>query len=137
MPGSFFKPFIFEKLALNLYFFRLLAENQEGSSEVCNISGWYSSVCVDLDIDSLAINTLLQSHHVTDIEGTSSATAFDAAATTSLDDMMSGNQLIVYDESARCAEAFKILRMMATAWMRDISIYQNVFADFQVIHFYR
>ncbi|XP_018571015.1 DNA polymerase epsilon catalytic subunit A [Anoplophora glabripennis] len=117
---------------------RLLAENQEGSSEVCNTQGWYSSVCVELDIDSLAINTLLQSHHVTDIEGTSNATAFDAAGTTSIDDMMAGNQtLTIYDETARCAEAFKILRTMASGWMRDISVYRNVFADFQVIHFYR
>lgn len=51
--------------------------------------------------------------------------------------MMSGNQITVYDETARCAEAFKILRTMATTWMRDITVYQNVFADFQVIHFYR
>ncbi|CAG9813248.1 unnamed protein product [Phaedon cochleariae] len=116
---------------------RLLAENQEGSSEVCNLPGWYSTVCVELDIDSLAINTLLQSHHVTDIEGTSNITAFDATAVTSLDDMMTGNQTLTYDETARCSEAFKILRTMASAWMRDISVYRNVFADFQVIHFYR
>ncbi|XP_023014693.2 DNA polymerase epsilon catalytic subunit 1 [Leptinotarsa decemlineata] len=117
---------------------RLLAENQEASSEVCNEPGWYSMVCVELDIDSLAINTLLQSHHVTDIEGMSNITAFDASAVTSVDDMISGNQAITtYDESARCAEAFKILRTMAASWMRDISLYRNVFADFQVIHFYR
>ncbi|XP_044265120.1 DNA polymerase epsilon catalytic subunit 1 isoform X2 [Tribolium madens] len=115
---------------------RLLAENQEGSSEVCNIPGWYSSVCVELDIDSLAINTLLQSHHVTDIEGTSAATAFDAATATSLEDLV-GDNSTVYDETARCAEAFKVLRAMASTWMRDISLYRNVFADFQVVHFYR
>lgn len=94
-------------------------------------------MCVELDVDSLAINTLLQSHHVTDIEGTNAATAFDAVTHTSIDDMMSGNQAAVYDETTRCAETFKILRIMATAWMRDISLYRNVFADFQVIHFYR
>ncbi|CAH2005328.1 unnamed protein product [Acanthoscelides obtectus] len=117
---------------------RLLAENQEGSTEVCNQAGWYASVCIELDIDSLAINTLLQSHHVSDIEGTSNVVAFDAVATTTINDMVSGNQpLTSYDESARCAEAFKILRIMATGWMRDISVYRNVFADFQVIHFYR
>lgn len=117
---------------------RLLAENQEGSSEVCNVPGWYSSVCVELDIDSLAINTLLQSHHVTDIEGTSAITAFDAAAMTSLEDLVGDNSAVTsYDETARCAEAFKILRTMASTWMRDISIHRNVFADFQVIHFYR
>lgn len=118
--------------------YRLTSENQEASLDVCNVPGWYNSVCVELDIDSLAINTLLQSHHVTDIEGTTAVTAFDAAtATTSLDNMLSENQVTVYDETTRCAEAFKILRIMATAWMRDISLYRNVFADFQVIHFYR
>nr|XP_022913041.1 DNA polymerase epsilon catalytic subunit A [Onthophagus taurus] len=116
---------------------RLLAENQEGSSEVCNNPGWYSMSSVELDIDSLAICTLLQAHHVTDIEGTSTATAFDAATTTSIDDMISGTSVTVYDETARCAEAFKILRTMASTWMRDISMHRNVFADFQVIHFYR
>ncbi|KAF2878625.1 hypothetical protein ILUMI_27547, partial [Ignelater luminosus] len=117
---------------------RLLAENQEGSTEVCNNPGWYSGVCVELDIDSLAINTLLQAHHVTDVEGTSSATAFDAVNTASIDDLIAGNNTATtYDETARCAEAFRILRTMAGVWMRDISLYRNQFADFQVIHFYR
>lgn len=116
----------------------MVADNQEGSSEVCNNPGWYSNVCVELDIDSLAINTLLQSHQVTEIEGTSSATAFDAAAATSVVDLVGENQsTTIYDETVRCAEAFKILRAMAGSWMRDISLYRNVFADFQVVHFYR
>lgn len=105
---------------------------------MCNVPGWYSSVCVELDVDSLAINTLLQSHHVTDIEGTSAITAFDAAAVTSLEDLVGDNCAVTtYDETARCAEAFRILRTMASTWMRDISLHRNVFADFQVIHFYR
>lgn len=118
---------------------RLLAECQEGASQVCNKSGWYSSVCVELDIDSLAINTLLQAHHVSDIEGTSASTAFDSVHTMSVDEMVGNHSVAtsVYDEAARCAEQFKILRTMAGTWMRDISIYHNVFADFQVIHFYR
>ncbi|XP_050295840.1 DNA polymerase epsilon catalytic subunit 1 [Anthonomus grandis grandis] len=115
---------------------RLLADSQEGSSEVCNNPGWYSSVCVELDIDSLAINTLLQSHHVTDIEGASSVTGFGATKAPSLDEMLSGKNL-GNAESTGCAEAFKVLRAMASAWMRDISMHENVCADFQVVHFYR
>lgn len=120
-----------------MFLHRLTAESHESSSDVCNVVGWYTSVCVELDIDSLPINTLLQSHHVTDIEGSNAATAFDATTPTSIDGMIAGNQSSVYDDGTRCAEAFKILRIMATAWMRDISLYRNVFADFQVIHFYR
>lgn len=121
---------------LNKLEFRLLADIQEGSSEICNNPGWYSSVCIELDIDSLAINTLLQSHRIAEMEGTSNATAFDAVATTSMEDFVSG-AMTGYDESTRCSEAFRILRTMATGWMRDISVHKNVFADFQVIHFYR
>lgn len=116
--------------------YRLTAENQESSSEVCNVPGWYTSVCVELDIDSLPINTILQSHHVTDIEGSNAATAFNAAPT-SIEGMLSGNQTSTYDNGTKCTEAFKVLRTMATAWMRDISLYRNVLADFQIIHFYR
>lgn len=115
----------------------MLAENQTTSSEICNAAGWYSSVCVELDVDSLAINTLLQSPHVADVEGTSATTAFGATAPVSLDDLVGGNPVTVYDETARCAEAFRILRTMASVWMRDISVHKNVFADFQVVHFYR
>lgn len=113
-----------------------MAEYQETSSEVCNKPGWFSTMCIELDIDGLAINTLLQAHHVTDIEGTSSVNAFDAVNAPSLDDLV-GKSQTTYDETTRCAEAFKILRGMATMWMRDISLYKNVYADFQVIHFYR
>lgn len=80
---------------------------------------------------------MLQAHHVTDIEGSTSATAFDAVVPSSLNDMVGGQQLTSYDDTARCAEAFRILRTLATNWMRDISLYRNRFADFQVIHFYR
>ena len=31
--------------------------------------GAYRSVCVEIELDALAVNTLLQSHHVHDIEG--------------------------------------------------------------------
>ncbi|KAF5297091.1 hypothetical protein FQA39_LY02671 [Lamprigera yunnana] len=116
---------------------RLLAESQEESSELCNKSGWYSTVCVELNIDSLAINTLLQANRVTECEGTSTATAFDAVVPSSLDDLIGSSNMTMYDEATRCAEAFRILRNMVTVWMHDISMYRNKFADFQVIHFYR
>lgn len=92
---------------------------------------------MELDIDCLAINTLLQSHRVTDVEGTSAATAFDASAPASLEELVSGGSASLYDETIRCAEAFRILRTMASGWMRDISVYRNVYADYQVVHFYR
>nr|XP_053633938.1 DNA polymerase epsilon catalytic subunit A-like [Cherax quadricarinatus] len=119
---------------------RLVAELEETASTAqVNNSGCYSAVCVELDLDALAVTTLLQAHHINEMEGTSSSVAFDAAPQASLQDMMGGAEstLTAYDETARCAPAFRILRQMVAAWLRDVSIYQNVFADFQIIHFYR
>lgn len=90
-------------------------------------------------MDSLAINTLLQSHHVNDIEGTSTNIAFDAAPVMSVENIANNksNILPTYDDTALCGEAFKLLRSMANVWLRDVSLYRNMFADFQIIHFYR
>lgn len=42
-----------------------------------------------------------------------------------------------YDETVLCSSAFKALRSMVNAWLLDVSVYKNVFADYQIIHFYR
>ncbi|KAF2353054.1 DNA-directed DNA polymerase family B multifunctional domain [Trinorchestia longiramus] len=125
---------------------RLVAELEDSAlvTEICN-PGCYESVCVELDIDALAVTTLLQAHHINESEGTSSSIAFDSGPQISVQDMIGGANssetsiasLTSYDETARCASAFRILRQMVTAWLKDVSLYQNVFADFQIIHFYR
>ena len=84
---------------------------------------------------------LLQSHHVNDIEGTAGFVAFDAAPQSSLEEMLGGagqgSGLSSYDETALVNPAFRVLKTMVQAWMREISQYRNVFADHQVVHFYR
>ena len=54
------------------------------------IAGTYRTVCVEIELDALAVNTLLQSHHVNDIEGTAGSVAFDAAPQASLEEMLGG-----------------------------------------------
>lgn len=46
-------------------------------------------------------------------------------------------ELSSYSESAMCATVFRILKAVVASWLRDISVHRNVFADFQIIHFYR
>lgn len=48
-----------------------------------------------------------------------------------------GAELSTYSESAMCATVFRVLKAVVASWLRDISVHRNVFADFQVIHFYR
>ncbi|KAI1232850.1 hypothetical protein IHE44_0006030 [Lamprotornis superbus] len=117
---------------------RLVMEFDERASVEINNPGCYSTVCLELDIQSLAVNTVLQSHHVNDMEGGSSMSiSFDA----SLEDMVTGNQAAnipaSYDETALCSNAFRILKSMVVSWVKEITQYHNVYADNQVIHFYR
>lgn len=120
---------------------RLLTDFEESSHCAANNPGTYSSVCIELEIESLAVNTLLQYHHIHDIDGTSSFVAFHNQQATSVQDMATGDPMesVIpsYDETALCSPAFKSLRSMVNAWLLDVSVYKNVFADYQVIHFYR
>lgn len=141
----------------------MLTEFGENSSIIVNNSNCYSSYCVELEIDGLAITTILQSHHVQDVEGinsvlytrcgfyfilfiifcnsigTSWSVSFDSVPQASLEEMVEGTTTMLpsYDETALCSAAFKVLRSMVNVWLRDVSIHQNPYADFQIIHFYR
>lgn len=117
---------------------RLLAESENTVAEI-NKSDAYFSISVELLLEGMAVTTVLQAQNLIEMEGTSSSIAFDAGSFTSLSDMMSGaaSTLGVYDESALCAGAFRILRTMVASWVRDVIQYKNVFADNQIINFYR
>lgn len=48
---------------------RLLSELDDAGTSVVSVPGAYSTICLELEVDALAVNTLLQSHHVHDVEG--------------------------------------------------------------------
>ncbi|CAL8111322.1 unnamed protein product [Orchesella dallaii] len=119
---------------------RLVTEFEEHNNIVINNPGFYQTVCIELELDGLAVNTLLQSHHVHDIEGTSATVAFDNMPQASLEEMMGNNpgpSLASYDETALCSGAFRVLKSMVISWVRDVSIHRNVYADYQLMHLYR
>ncbi|XP_011882583.1 PREDICTED: DNA polymerase epsilon catalytic subunit A [Vollenhovia emeryi] len=120
---------------------RLLTDFEESASCAANNPGTYSSVCVQLDVESLAVNALLQYHHIHDIDGTSTFVAFHNQQRPSVQDMAMGGDAATiipsYDEITLCNPAFKTLRSMVNAWLLEVSAYKNVFADYQLIHFYR
>lgn len=71
--------------------------------------------------------------------GTSSSVSFDFMPQVGIDEMVGGQAAVLptYDETALCSGAFRVLRSMVNAWIRDVSLHRNVFADFQIVHFYR
>lgn len=69
-------------------------------------------MCVELDLQNLAVNTILQSHRINDMEGASSlCISFDVIQQASLEDMVMGNQAASvpasYDETALCSNTFR------------------------------
>lgn len=104
--------------------------------EISNTNA-YSSICVDLDMSSMAINTVVESARVHDFEG-ASAVSFDILPQTSIDDIISGgSSLSSYDETALVSAAFRVLKSMVHGWIRDVTAYKNILADSQIVHFYR
>ncbi|KYN42982.1 DNA polymerase epsilon catalytic subunit A [Trachymyrmex septentrionalis] len=120
---------------------RLLTDFEESSSCAANNPGTYSSVCVQLEVDYLAVSALLQYNHIHDIDGTSTFVAFHNQQRPSVQDMAMGSDAATvipsYDEITLCNPSFKILRNMVNTWLLDVSLYKNTFADYQLIHFYR
>ncbi|XP_030369181.1 DNA polymerase epsilon catalytic subunit A [Scaptodrosophila lebanonensis] len=119
---------------------RLLAEFEESISVVQNRAGFYGDVCVELALDSLAVSALLQSTKIQEMEGASSAITFDVMPQASLEEMIGtvpAATLPSYDETALCSAAFRVMRSMVNGWLREVSINQNIFSDFQIVHFYR
>ena len=58
---------------------------------MCNYLNWafLCRYCVELDLTGLAINTVLQSHHVNDFEGADAASVtFDAMPQSSVQEMV-------------------------------------------------
>lgn len=114
-------------------------EFEDNSNMMINNSGCYTFMSLELDIEGLAVNAMLQSHHVQDAEGTNFAVAFDQMPQSSLEDMVTAvkHSLPSYDESALCSSAFRILRATVNTWLRDVVQHKNAFADLQLVQFYR
>ncbi|XP_014238604.1 DNA polymerase epsilon catalytic subunit A [Trichogramma pretiosum] len=121
---------------------RLLTDIEEKSGCTKTHPGVYINVCFELDLISLAVTALVQSHHINDIEGTSSYVAFHNAQQASLQDIVSGDAALIngipsYDEAALCNPAFKVMKHMVATWLKEVSQFKNPFADYLLMHFYR
>ncbi|VDO10079.1 unnamed protein product [Rodentolepis nana] len=121
---------------------RLLLEMEEASVVEINRSGCYRHVCVDLELSNLAVNTMLVASQIPELEGASAMT-FDhlMPAQQSIEEQLRrgvnvGAQITDYDETAACSAAFRILRAMVVAWVRDVTQFKNPLADEQIIYFY-
>ncbi|KAL9063131.1 MAG: hypothetical protein Q9157_008394, partial [Trypethelium eluteriae] len=100
-----------------------------------NDAGTYSSVCIDLEVRNLAINTILSSSIVNEAEGIDSV-AFNPAAPT---ENGADTGTAIYSENAFASAGILVLREMVKAWWAEAcsSKTSNTMADVMVQHLVR
>ncbi|KAH7922539.1 DUF1744-domain-containing protein [Leucogyrophana mollusca] len=82
--------------------------------------GCYSNVCLEVAVRNLAVNSVLHSVVVNELEGSGGATAFDSVSRT-LDEYSAGETQrdLTLGESNVSAQTFGILKSMIKTWLLD------------------
>ncbi|KAG0367489.1 hypothetical protein BC939DRAFT_506368 [Gamsiella multidivaricata] len=115
-------------------------ENLSGMEELqdpnINVPGHYETVCLEMDVLHLAVNTLLQSTLINELEG-GTETALDASHT--LDDYNSGkvSSIISFGTGTASTQAFAVIKNMVRGWAIELAETQNFFAESMMGHFHR
>ena len=98
-----------------------------------NNPGTYSSVCIELDVRNLAINTILTSSLINELEGSDSV-AFNNAPPAEEDD--SNGTSALYSDNAFASAGVTVLREMVKAWWAEACKGSSM-ADIMVQHLVR
>ena len=98
-----------------------------------NNPGTYPSVCIELDVRNLAINTILTSSLINELEGSDSI-SFNPAAPS--EDGTGDGTNVLYADNAFAAAGITVLREMVKAWWTEASR-GSTMADIMVQHLVR
>ncbi|EON66964.1 DNA polymerase epsilon catalytic subunit A [Coniosporium apollinis CBS 100218] len=98
-----------------------------------NNPGTYSSVCIDLEVRNLAINTVLSSSLINEVEGSDSA-SFNPAAPA--DGGAADGMNVMYSDNAFASAGITVLREMVKAWWTEAEK-GGYLADVMVQHLVR
>ena len=96
-------------------------------------AGTYSSVCIELEVRNLAINTVLTSSLINELEGSDSV-AFNPA--TPSDDSAENGASVLYSDNAFASAGISVLREMVKAWWTEACKGSSM-ADVMVQHLVR
>ncbi|KAF4566262.1 DNA polymerase epsilon catalytic subunit [Pleurotus pulmonarius] len=100
--------------------------------------GSYSNVCLEISVRNLAINSVIHSVVVNELEGSGGATAFDSVSHT-LDEYANGAPRdLTLGESNMSPQAFVIMKNIVKTWLLDkIQGSLDSPANLAIDHFYR
>ena len=108
----------------------LLRSSEEVSMPSVNCPGSYSSVCIEINVRNLAINTLLTSSLITELEGVE-AIAFNPADL--CEERPNGEMIALSADNAFASASIRVLREMVKAWWTEASK-GSTMADMMVQH---
>ncbi|XP_023756876.1 DNA polymerase epsilon catalytic subunit A [Lactuca sativa] len=107
--------------------------SDEVNQPVLIYPGAYRKVTVELKIHHLAVNALLKSNQINEMEG-GTLFGFDH-------DLTSGshlpNEQLGLDEATSCSSAFRVLKQLIQRCLADAVSSGNIFADAMLQHLYR
>lgn len=98
-----------------------------------NNPGTYSSVCIELDVRNLAINTILTSSLINELEGSDAVTVNPAG---SVNDENSDGVGVLYSDNAFTTAGVMVMREMVKAWWTEACKGSSM-ADSMVQHLVR
>lgn len=98
-----------------------------------NNPGAYPSVCIDIDLRNLTINTILTSSLINELEG-NNPTSFDSVAPSN--DMTGDGNSILYSDEAFATAGISVLREMVKVWWAEACKGSGM-ADIMVQHLVR
>ena len=99
-----------------------------------NQPGTYASVCVDLSVRNLAINTILASSLINEAEGSDSITFNPATVSTNASS--ENNSLVIHSDNAFATAGILVLRELVKSWWSEACA-DNHMADIMVQHLVR
>ncbi|OUC43799.1 hypothetical protein D917_09513 [Trichinella nativa] len=116
---------------------RLNVDSDDAVDSQINRAGFYKNITFELNIVSLPIAAVLSTSRILDFDN--SAAFFKASSTTKKMGVATLHSLNSYnnDENILLSSAFKVMKQMVHGWLKEVTLFQNVFADNHMIHFYR
>ncbi|RCH90735.1 DNA polymerase epsilon catalytic subunit, partial [Rhizopus stolonifer] len=95
-----------------------LAMNEIVNTEL-SYPGVYETVCVEIDVVRLCLNTLMEANVVNELEGTMGLGGFDAVVGHTLDDYAHGTNTVMYGEGMISNKTFATLRSIVQQWFHQ------------------
>ena len=116
-------------------------ENISGIDEIrhteINIPGAYRTVCIEIELHNLAVNTILEASRINELEGTDEIYGFNQNRPSVQPDQRQKGRDFYTNHSFTCISSFALLRNLVIRWSQEIMESQNVYADMILAHFYR